>query len=54
MDNKDLMVSNGSSTTEWYWEKGKIGAGIYTYKVLLVGEQGRILDTKTGRVVLVP
>lgn len=54
LDNKDLMVSNGSSTTEWYWEKGKIGAGIYTYKVLLVGEQGRILDTKTGRVVLVP
>lgn len=54
LDDNTLIVSEGSSATEWYWERAKIGAGVYTYKVLLVGEQGKILDTKTGRVVFVP
>jgi hypothetical protein len=47
-------VSDDSSTTEWYWESGRTGAGVYTYKVLMVGEEGEILDIKTGRVVFVP
>jgi hypothetical protein len=54
LDGKTIMVADGSPTTEWYWERGKIGPGVYTYKVILVGEQGQILDTKTGRVVFMP
>jgi hypothetical protein len=54
LDNRTLMVSDRSSTTEWYWESGRTGAGVYTYKVLMVGEEGEILDIKTGRVVFVP
>jgi len=54
LDSKTLIVAEGSSTTEWYWERGKMGAGVYNYRVLLVGEQSKILDAKTGRVVFVP
>lgn len=54
LDEKTFMVSDSLSTTEWYWQRGEIGAGVYSYKVFLMGEQGRILDVKAGRVVLVP
>lgn len=54
LSSKTIIVADGSPTAEWYWERGKVGAGVYTYKVFLVGEQGEILETKTGRVVFVP
>lgn len=51
---KAMTVADASTTTEWYWERGEIGAGVYTYKVILADQQGKILGTKTGRVVFVP
>lgn len=51
---KAMTVADASPTTEWYWGRGEIGAGVYTYKVILADQQGKILGTKTGRVVFVP
>lgn len=54
LDDKTLTISDGASTTEWYWQRREFSAGVYTYKVCLIGEKSKILDIETGRVVFVP
>lgn len=54
VDDKTLIIPDKSPVIEWYWKPYNVGAGGYSYKVFLMGENGAALGIKTGRMVLVP
>lgn len=52
MADSEFRVSNLLPTQEWYWQPGHSTLpGLYTYKVLLIGAEGKVLDIRTGKVV---
>ncbi len=51
VDERTLPLSDSVSTHEWYWQRRGSPAGLYSYTVLLMGDVGKILDTKKGKVV---
>ncbi|GGN09971.1 hypothetical protein GCM10010967_52340 [Dyadobacter beijingensis] len=53
MEDKTIAVIGLSSVLEWYWLRPDIGAGVYNYKVIMSGENDDVLDTRSGKVVLV-
>ncbi|MDR6807620.1 hypothetical protein J2Y45_004820 [Dyadobacter sp. BE34] len=54
IDDKTLTVAAGLPVVEWFWIPENIRAGVFSYKVFLEGEDGTMLDSKTGKVILQP
>ncbi|MBO9614323.1 MAG: hypothetical protein J7619_16585 [Dyadobacter sp.] len=52
IEDNPVEVSDLSSVIEWYWARPDIAAGLYYYKVILLGSEGGITDIKTGKVIM--
>lgn len=52
VEDKTLATGSLSSITEWYWQPAEGTSDLYIYKVVLLGEEEKIMQTFNGRAIL--
>lgn len=52
VEDKNLLLTSGSLTNEWYWMPSQPSAGLYSYKVLLINNRNETFATFPGKVII--